>query len=105
MVPRRNPYRPLPRDFFAHPAVELAQQLLGRVLVHEHAEGNAAGLIVETEAYDQTDPASHSFIGPTDRNRVMFGPAGFAYIYRSYGVHWCANVVAGADGFGAAVLL
>jgi DNA-3-methyladenine glycosylase len=105
MAPRRNRYRPLGRKFFGADAVTLAQELLGRVLVHDHADGRTAGLIVETEAYEQTDPASHSFPGPTERNRVMFGPGGFAYIYRSYGVHWCANVVAGPAGFGAAVLL
>ena len=83
----------------AEPAV--ARRLLGSVL----RRGDAAGLIVETEFYDESDPASHTFGGPTPRNRPMYDRAGTLYVYRSYGVHWCANVVVGQVGRGSAVLL
>ena len=98
-------YDSLPRRFLAGDAARLAQALLGRVLVHDAAGGRTAGLIVETEAYDESDPASHSYGGMTERNRVMFAPAGHLYVYRSYGVHWCCNVVAEREGVGAAVLV
>lgn len=83
----------------------MAAELLGKVLTVQVGGVVASGRVIETEAYTADDPASHSFRGRTERNVVMFGPAGRLYVYLSYGIHRCANVVTGADGDGQAVLL
>ena len=83
----------------------MAADLLGKMLVVDRHGSLTSGRIVETEAYTSDDPASHSFSGPTRRNAAMFGPAGHLYVYLSYGIHRCANVVTGTDGDGQAVLL
>ncbi len=91
--------------FLAGDSPDVAPTLLGWRLVSLIGGERTAIRITEVEAYRQDDPASHSFPGPTKRNATMFGPAGHLYVYRSYGVHWCANVVTSAPGHGAGVLI
>lgn len=97
---------PLPRAFYDRPTLDVARGLIGKTLLRRTADGVAGGMIVETEAYiSAIDPSAHGFRGPTPRNRSMFGEPGHAYVYRSYGVHFCLNVVTEGAGVAAAVLI
>ncbi len=93
--------KPIKRAFFARSVHEVAPDLIGATLLVD----GVGGIIVEVEAYHHTEPAAHSYRGPTARNMVMFGPPGFVYVYRSYGIHWCVNFVCEKEGSAAAVLI
>lgn len=94
-----------PLAFLENPAAEAAPRLLGCIVEREIDGKLLRGRIVETEAYDQSDVASHSYRGMTPRTEVMFGKAGHLYVYFTYGMHYCCNIVTGKDGYGAAVLI
>jgi DNA-3-methyladenine glycosylase len=100
--------RTLPPDFYARPVLEVARELIGCVVEHRPAGGGeplTSGVIVETEAYHDSEPACHAFVGLTPRTRILFGPPGRAYVYRSYGIHALLNAVCEPKGVGAAVLI
>jgi DNA-3-methyladenine glycosylase len=91
----------LSQEFFARPVAEVGRELVGATLLVD----GVGGPIVELELYDHEDPASHGFRGKTERNASMFGPPGHAYVYRSYGIHWCLNLVCADEGVAAAILV
>ncbi|MGH6679352.1 MAG: DNA-3-methyladenine glycosylase [Bradyrhizobium sp.] len=93
--------KPIKRSFFARSVHEVAPDLIGATLLFN----GVGGIIVEVEAYHHTDPAAHSYGGQTERNAVMFGPPGVAYVYRSYGIHWCMNFVCEEEGSASATLI
>jgi DNA-3-methyladenine glycosylase len=98
--------RRLRRDFYDRATLTVARDLIGKVLVHQSPQGCTSGVVVETEAYiGEDDPACHAAPGPTRRNRPLYGPPGFSYVYLNYGIHFLTNVVTESEGAPAAVLL
>src|SRR5207244_7271596 len=101
-----NPAMKLPRSFYDRPTLDVARDLIGKVLVHQRRRVRTSGAIVEVEAYiGESDPACHAAPGPTRRNEPLYGPPGFSYVYLNYGIHCLVNVVTEARGAPAAVLI
>ena len=101
----RNIYLPLPLDFYQRKTLDLVPEILGKVLVRKIGGKTLSGRIVEIEAYIGNDPASHAARGKTERNKVMFEDGGISYVYFTYGMHFCFNIVTGKKGFPAAFLV